>query len=89
MPLAYSQMTVELTPAAAKQLETLPIAIHARVLGILARLENWPKVSGAKPLRHELKGNFRIRTGAYRVVFRVQGDRLIVWNIDNRKDVYQ
>lgn len=82
-------MVVELTPAAAAQLEKLPLVIHARVLEVLGRLSHWPEVSGAKPLRQSLKGSFRIRTGAYRVVFRIAADRVIVWNIDNRKDVYR
>jgi mRNA-degrading endonuclease RelE of RelBE toxin-antitoxin system len=45
-------------------------------------------VSGAKALVGPLAGNFRIRTGAYRIVFRVAGDKAIVWKIGNRKDVY-
>ena len=82
-------MEVEITPHAADELDHLPLAIHARVLEILARLRRWPAVSGAKPLRRELKGHFRIRTGAYRVVFRVEGQRVIVWKVDNRRDVYK
>jgi mRNA-degrading endonuclease RelE of RelBE toxin-antitoxin system len=35
-----------------------------------------------------LAGNFRIRTGDYRIVFRVVGDKVIVWKIGDRKDVY-
>jgi mRNA interferase RelE/StbE len=81
-------MQVESTPAAAEEIDQLPPVIHARVVEIIARLTRWPDVSGAQPLRHELKGHFRIRTGSYRVVFRVQGQRVIIWNIDNRRDVY-
>jgi mRNA-degrading endonuclease RelE of RelBE toxin-antitoxin system len=82
-------MPVELTPEAAGQLDRLPRVIHARVLEIIGRLERWPEVSGAKPMVRELKGSFRIRTGAYRVVFRVRGQRVIIWRIDNRRDVYE
>jgi mRNA-degrading endonuclease RelE of RelBE toxin-antitoxin system len=46
-------------------------------------------VSGAKPLGHELQGHSRIRTGRYRVVFKVEGDNVIVTKIDDRKDVYR
>lgn len=84
----FTAVQVEITPEAGKQLDELPKGIHGRVIEVLERLSKWPVVSGAKPLRHELKGNYRVRTGAYRIVFRVLGQRVIVWNIDNRKDVY-
>jgi len=45
-------------------------------------------VSGAKALRGNLAGNFRIRTGDYRVVFRVRGETVIVWKIGYRGDIY-
>jgi mRNA-degrading endonuclease RelE of RelBE toxin-antitoxin system len=35
-----------------------------------------------------MKGNFRLRTGDYRVVFRIEGKRIIIWRIANRRDVY-
>jgi mRNA-degrading endonuclease RelE of RelBE toxin-antitoxin system len=59
--------TVTLEPAAAEQFLALPERIKARVTRIIARLEDWPEVSGAKPLRGDLAGHYRIRTGDYRV----------------------
>ena len=79
---------VGLTPEAAEQFADLPRAIQPRVNDIILRLAHWPNVSGAKPLRGDLAGNFRIRTGDYRIVFRVSGDNVIVWKIGDRKDVY-
>ena len=64
---------VLITPAAQEQLEALPLGIHARVIAVLSRLVAWPGVSGAKPLRADLAGQFRIRTGDYRVQFTVSG----------------
>jgi mRNA-degrading endonuclease RelE of RelBE toxin-antitoxin system len=51
---------VALTPEAVEQLEVLANPIHGRVLRLLARLEKWPKVSGAKPLTGDLAGCFRL-----------------------------
>lgn len=65
--------TVRMMPAAARALDDLPIEIHTRVLGILERLGHWPGVSGAKPLRGDLAGEYRVRTGDYRVQFSVTG----------------
>lgn len=81
-------MQVALTTEAAEQYDKLPRRIQPRIDDIIRRLAHWPKASGAKPLVGRLAGNFRIRTGDYRVVFRLSGDKVIVWKIGDRKDVY-
>jgi len=80
--------TVTLTPEAAKGLEYLPLVIHSRVLSLLERLEKWPAVSGAKPLTGPLAGRFRLRTGDYRLQFRVEGQAVIVEKIGHRDRFY-
>jgi mRNA interferase RelE/StbE len=80
---------VELTPEAAKSAQQLPTAIKSRVGDVIVRLAEWPNVSGAKPLRHELQGAYRIRTGDYRVVFTVKAGKIVIFRIDNRRDVYE
>lgn len=79
---------MEFSAEGARGLEDIPLAIRLRCYGIIERLQHWPSVSGAKPLRGELKGCFRIRTGDWRVVFRPEGSVLWIVRIDNRKDVY-
>lgn len=64
---------VRLTPDAQAEFTALPTAIKARVLAVFERLTKWPSVSGAKPLRGSLAGQYRIRTGDYRVQFTVNG----------------
>ncbi len=68
--------------------ERLPRVIRTRVLQLLTRLERWPKVSGAKPLRGKLAGRFRMRTGDYRVQFRVEPDRIVVEKVGHRDGFY-
>lgn len=80
---------VTITPAAARQLDALPLPIHARMIRVLERLRNWPAVSGAKPLRGDLAGHYRIRTGDYRLQFRVEGERVIVERIGHRDGFYE
>jgi mRNA interferase RelE/StbE len=65
--------------------------IQTRVQGVFDRLAEWPRVSGAKPLRHELIGAFRIRTGDWRVLFRVNESarQIVVFRIAHRRDVYE
>ena len=80
--------TVVFTPAAARQAERLPVAIRTRLKNLVARLEKWPEVSGVKALRGELAGWHRLRTGDYRVRFRVQGDEVVVDKIGHRREFY-
>ena len=46
--------TVKMTQEAYDGFEALPSTIQVRVTEIVARLEKWPEVSGAKPLRKPL-----------------------------------
>jgi mRNA interferase RelE/StbE len=81
--------TVHLMPEAAGQLERLPKAIHSRVLDLLERLQHWPEISGVKRLRGGLAGRYRLRTGDYRVRFRVEGDNVTVDKIGHRREFYE
>lgn len=82
--------TVYVTPAAQAEFNRLPLPIQRRVLAVFQRLENWPAVSGAKPLRGKLAGNFRIRTGDYRVIvnYTKATDTVTVWKIGYRGGIY-
>ena len=79
---------MEITPQALMQLQALDEPLHSRVLRILEKLEKWPAVSGAKPLRHGLGGHYRMRTGDYRVQFRVQGQTIVIEKIGHRDGFY-
>jgi mRNA interferase RelE/StbE len=70
---------------------SLPVEIQRRVEAVFERLKSWPEVSGAKPLKHELKGAFRVRTGNWRVLFRVDEhlNRVIVFRLAHRREVYE
>lgn len=81
--------TVELDPDAVKHFDTLPRVIKERVRRILHRLEDWPAVSGARGLTGDLTGWYRIRTGDYRVRFRVVGELTIVDKIGHRSKFYE
>ncbi|MHB1035120.1 MAG: type II toxin-antitoxin system RelE family toxin [Pirellulales bacterium] len=80
--------TVSLTRDALKQAAMLPRTIKFRVLRLTERLRKWPEVSGAKPLSGELAGKFRLRTGDYRIQFRVDGENVVVEKIGHRDGFY-
>jgi len=52
------------------------------------RLEKWPNVSGAKPLHGDLAGRYRLRTGDFRMQFRVVDTVVIIEQIGHRDGFY-
>jgi mRNA-degrading endonuclease RelE of RelBE toxin-antitoxin system len=80
---------VTLEPEAAERFLLLPERIKARMVRIIARLENWPEVSGARPLRGDLAGRYRMRTGDYRLQFRVEGEEVVVERVGHRDGFYE
>jgi len=80
---------VTVTPEALEQLAKLPRVIRDRIGKLFERLEHWPEVSGAKALSGDLAGWYRMRTGDYRLRFRVEGETLIVDKIGHRRDFYE
>jgi mRNA-degrading endonuclease RelE of RelBE toxin-antitoxin system len=79
---------VTLEYAAAKQLGELPKPIKSRVIELISRLADWPGVSGAKPLSGKLAGHFRLRTGNYRLQFRLDGDSVVIEQVGHRDGFY-
>lgn len=82
-------MTVLVSPEAQAEFDALPGVIRARVLRIFERLALWPAVSGAKALSGAWAGHHRIRTGDWRVIFRVLTPGIIVVRIKHRSEVYE
>ena len=82
-------MNVLLSRAAQRELAELPVVVRTRVYGLLERLSRWPEVSGAKPLRGEFAGQYRLRTGDYRLRFRIDGDQIIVEQVGHRDGFYE
>ena len=80
---------VALTREAAEGLEDVPLVIHSRVVSLLERLTKWPAVSGAKALTGPLAGRYRLRTGDYRLQFRMEGQAVIVEKIGHRDRFYE
>lgn len=81
--------SVIFTEEASRQYRRLPERIKVRMIGIIARLEEWPRVSGAKPLRSNPAGHYRMRTGDYRVQFHLRGQEVIIEKVGHRDRFYE
>ena len=80
--------TVSLLPSAARQLAKLDHSIRRRIADAVAALTDNPRPPGSKKLVG-LEA-WRIRVGAYRVVYQIEDDELVVLvvRIGHRRDVY-
>lgn len=80
--------TVRMTSQASEQFDALPRPIQTRMLQLFERLRAWPAVSGAKPLRKNRAGHYRLRTGDYRLQFSVQGEDVKIIKLGHRDRFY-
>jgi len=84
-----SRFTVQLTRAAAKDLDDVPPAARAQVIEDLRTLEENPT---ARPPRiKRLKGFpfplYRLRSGDFRVLYRIDATTITAMRVINRKDL--
>jgi len=81
--------TVELVPKARRQLDRMEPEIRLQVLEDLLTLG--PDPQGTSSNRKKLKGfstpTYRLRSGDYRAIYRIEGDIVVVGAIINRKDL--
>jgi mRNA interferase RelE/StbE len=80
---------VALGEDALDDIRDLPVTIRARFEAVITRLEAWPEVSGARPLRGKLKGHYRIRMGDWRVVFKLVETTVVIVRIAHRSAAYK
>ncbi len=52
------------------------------------KLAHSPESFGV-PLRRTLKGYWKLRVGDYRVIYKIEGDNIIILRIGHRREVYE
>jgi len=58
-----------------------------RIIKIVKKIANEPTIG--KPLKHELKNHRRVRIKPFRLIYRIDGNTLIVNWFEHRKTVYE
>ena len=58
-----------------------------RVINHLKKLEQLSE--SGKPLQYNLKGHRSIRVPPFRIIYRIEQDKIIINCFDHRKDVYK
>ncbi len=62
-------------------------SLRAKILKQIKKLEENP--DSVKPLMYELKGNRSLRVHPFRIIYRIEQDKVIVLCFEHRKDVYR
>lgn len=81
---------IEITRDALKTLAKLDKPVRRRLQAAIDRLAVQPRPAGVVPLQNR-PGHLRLRVGDWRVVYRVEDDRLVVLVVDlgHRREIYQ
>jgi mRNA interferase RelE/StbE len=80
------QLRVEFKPRAVKDLEALERKVAQRVLEKIRGLEN--NLAGDVKRLTNFTPEYRLRVGDYRVLFEIEGDRVIIYRILHRGGAY-
>jgi mRNA interferase RelE/StbE len=82
--------TVDLKPAAARDLGKLPKDVRRRVAVRIDALETDPTPSGVEAIQGE-SDLFRLRVGDYRVLYRIDRQRreVLIARIGHRREIYR
>ena len=57
-----------------------------KIIKQLKKLAGLPETG--KPLKYDLKNHRSVRVATYRIIYRIEKDRIIINCFDHRKDVY-
>ncbi len=79
--------TLVISPKLLKKLEKFDKATKERIVESINEILKNPKKF--KPLRYELKGLRSARIGKWRIIYRVEGEEVIILSIGHRKNVYE
>jgi len=78
---------MEIKDEAREKLRTLPDDIR-RQIGYRLHLLQQDFSGDLKKLKGS-KNEYRLRVGGYRVLFELEGNRIVVYTVGPRKDIYQ
>ena len=78
---------VEFKPKALKDLDSMQQDSARRVIEKIERLEH--NLEGDVKRLTNFTPEYRLRVGDYRVLFEVEGNRIIVYRVRHRREVYR
>ena len=80
------KFTPDLKPKAIKDLKSIPLKERERIMARIDRMEEDLQGDVKKLTNHTPE--YRMRSGNYRVLFEVEGERIVVYRVLHRKEAY-
>jgi mRNA interferase RelE/StbE len=89
--LGTGRYTITTLPSALRALQSFPRNVRERIYEKIDSLAENPRPPGIKALQGSQKGYLRLRVGDYRILYRIEDDRLlvVVVTIGHRREVYR
>lgn len=83
--------TVAYKPCADRDLKKLPQNVRPKIIVKIGSLADNPRPPDVKKLSGELHSLYRVRVGDYRVIYKIEDDKLVVLvvEIEHRKNSYR
>jgi mRNA interferase RelE/StbE len=78
---------IEFLPAALQQLRALPKEARRLIGGKIELLQD--DLAGDVKKLKGFKRKYRLRAGNYRVLFELEGTTVVIYDVGNRKDIYE
>ena len=89
--MVTAKYTVTIVASALRSIQSLPRNLRERIRAAIDLLAENPRPHGIKALQGGQKGYLRLRVGEYRIIYRVEDDRLLVLvvAVGHRREVYR
>lgn len=80
--------TIQISRRVRKEVKRLPAQDQGRIVATLKALANEPRPAGCEPVKTAEKGTYRIRVGAYRIVYVIEDTEkvILVARVSRRKE---
>ncbi|HUZ06582.1 MAG TPA: type II toxin-antitoxin system RelE/ParE family toxin [Candidatus Paceibacterota bacterium] len=78
---------IEFLPVALAQLRALPRDARRLIGGKIDRMQD--DLSGNVKKLRGFKNKYRLRAGTYRALFELEGGTIVVYDVGDRKDIYE
>ncbi len=78
---------VRFKPRAIRDLEGLPSRIRGRVLARIEEMSN--DLKGDVKRLTDFTPEYRLRVGDYRILFELEGERIVIYRIRHRREAYR
>jgi len=82
-----TKFKVELTNRFSKNIRNLDRKAQVEIIKEVYSWENGPKID--KPLHGEFNGVFSTRIGKYRVLFKIEDNKILLLSVGHRKHIYK